>query len=1196
MVAKTTRIGRTAHEMAQSQREISVSEFFVKNRHLLGFDNPLKALLTTVKEGVDNALDACEEAGILPDVTVEITLASEASAAASAGTPAAPEVLCGFTGEVRAEPNGNGSATGNGHAAPATGADTEPGLFQRTLFDDEGEVSEEEEAARAAAAASRGVTKKTSRGVTAPPERYVVAIEDNGPGIVEAQIGKIFGKLLYGSKFHRLRQSLTADQPVLVERAGRVEWLPIGSLVDSYLRDGDEVADVTGCTLRVPAFDHASGRYAWRPVSHVIRHARANEVLEVRTEGGKSVRVTGCHSLFTFDPAELRVREVEARALRLGDYIVAPKRLPAASAASHVNLIDHLPHEALAKRWIYVYGIPAETLDRLCDGAAEVHQRDAQGRSRRYRRLNGRDGRSAVVLDDSFAQYRAKGFLPGHLVKALGLEQDCADARLRTYHHGVAVETPVTWELTSTLMRFLGLYVAEGHADRRQAAFTFGAKETDLVDEVVATARVLGLSTTVERRPRNAVRVKLFGGAIDLLLQTWCGSGARQKRVPAFVFSASKELRQHFLDGLYLGDGHRVRGRDVLMLGTTSRMLTAEVETLWLMQGVVASRNGPFRHRGLGREPSISWRLDVHGADIDASHVYRAEATRAGTNRYRMFPTSRASLLAPSRFTRIQPERESFLRAAGLGTGPAGTAKSACILEAAEPELPYAMEDFAALCDERVTRHLPDHLVAMGYFQVEGEDYVATEKVECLRREIDAVLRFDASDLCLLRVVSVDEVHDGGEFVYDLSVPGFENFVAGNGAIACHNSRGQQGIGISAAGMYGQLTTGRPVRILSRISSKKKAHYMEVNLDLQRNQPEIRGAQDRDWDKPHGTRVEIELEAKYQKGQRSVDTYLRATALANPHVTIRYRDPDGQWTVFERASQQLPAEPKEVKPHPYGVELGMLLQMLKVSEHQKLGPFLENEFSRVSKKAADEICALANLNRTTWTTRVAREEAAALHAALGKVKLLNPPTDCISPIGEGLLIDSLTREYPDSFLRAVTRAPSVYRGNPFQIEVALAYGKGVTGDGQATVLRFANRVPLLYQQGACAITKAVQSVPWRNYGVEQPRGSLPLGPMVLVVHLASVWVPFTSESKEAVAHYPEILKELRLAVMDCGRSLGIHLRRAKREIDALKKRDYIAKYIPKISQALQGILEFDDGERDRTTTQLVEILNRSRNL
>ena len=148
----------------------------------------------------------------------------------------------------------------------------------------------------------------------------------------------------------------------------------------------------------------------------------------------------------------------------------------------------------------------------------------------------------------------------------------------------------------------------------------------------------------------------------------------------------------------------------------------------------------------------------------------------------------------------------------------------------------------------------------------------------------------------------------------------------------------------------------------------------------------------------------------------------------------------------------------------------------------------------------------------------------------------------------------------------------------------------------ATLFRFANRVPLLYQQGACAVNKAVLSCPWRNYHVEQSRGALPGGPLLVFVHLASVWVPFTSESKEAIAHYPEILKEIRLAVMECGRQLGLHLSRQRRLADAQKKKDYIAAYLPHIVAALTEILSLDEKAQKSATKNLTEILEKSREI
>ena len=207
-----------------------------------------------------------------------------------------------------------------------------------------------------------------------------------------------------------------------------------------------------------------------------------------------------------------------------------------------------------------------------------------------------------------------------------------------------------------------------------------------------------------------------------------------------------------------------------------------------------------------------------------------------------------------------------------------------------------------------------------------------------------------------------------------------------------------------------------------------------------------------------------------------------------------------------------------------------------------------------------------------------------------------PPTNCLSPIGEELIEKTLNRNFQADQIFSVTRSPTVYRGNPFQIEVGLAYGGDLPGDDLANVYRFANRVPLQYEAGACAIQNAVISVPWKNYEVQQSRGALPSGPIAVMVHIASVWVPYTSESKKAVAHYDEILKEIRLAVMEVGRKLAVHLRRRRREADAARKRDYIKSYIPEIGIALQEILGLSDPQRSKVMESLADVLERSRKL
>lgn len=436
-------------------------------------------------------------------------------------------------------------------------------------------------------------------------------------------------------------------------------------------------------------------------------------------------------------------------------------------------------------------------------------------------------------------------------------------------------------------------------------------------------------------------------------------------------------------------------------------------------------------------------------------------------------------------------------------------------------------------------------------------------------------------------------------------------------------SRGQQGIGISAAVMYGQLTTGKPARIVSRTGKRAEAHEFFLSVDTAHNKPDIHEKQSIAWDKEHGTRVEIEMEARYQKGMRSVDMYLKQTAIANPHLTLHYVDPGQERVTYERSTKELPAAVEEIKPHPHGVELGRLIGMLKETSARTLSGFLQEEFSRVGPKVALDICKGAKVSEKAYPTRIAREEASALHTSIQATRIMAPSTSCIAPIGEALVLSGLKKEIEADFYFACARPPSVYRGNPFVIEVGVAYGKpggvglDVTLEGRIVkkeksaaatedlvgaadepvrVLRYANRVPLLHQQSACAITKAVIATDWKRYGLQQPKGALPIGPMALFVHIASVWVPFTSESKEAIASYEEIAKEIRLGLQECGRRLGTYVRKGKRLRAEFEKRGYIEKYIPHIGIALQEILDLDDSERDSTVATLDDVLQRSRKI
>src|SRR5437870_143167 len=432
-------------------------------------------------------------------------------------------------------------------------------------------------------------------------------------------------------------------------------------------------------------------------------------------------------------------------------------------------------------------------------------------------------------------------------------------------------------------------------------------------------------------------------------------------------------------------------------------------------------------------------------------------------------------------------------------------------------------------------------------------------------------------------------VTDNGPGIIRQQIPRiFAKLLYGSKFHRLRMSRGQQGIGISAAGMYGQLTTGKPVQIISRTSARAPAHYFEVQIDTKKNEPLILEKKQIAWESQRGTQVTMEVEGRYQKGRASVDEYVEQTIIAKPHVKLTYLTPEGDTKEYPRTYHELPPAPREIKPHPYGIELGMLLKMLQDTKSHSLSGFLASDFSRVSPRLAADICKAAGLSARARPRDIHGQASETLYKAIQSTKIMAPPTNCLSPVGEKAILSGLYQQIKGEFYTAVSRPPAVYRGNPFVIEAGLAYGRGpehgdesqeskpialAEGETQendhelARLIRYANRVPLLYQQSACVIYKSVLDTTWRNYGVSQSRGALPSGPMVVFAHMASVWVPFTSESKEAIADYDEIRKEITLALRECGRRLGAFLRRRDRAHSEFRRRNIFELYIEEVVES-----------------------------
>ena len=617
-------------------------------------------------------------------------------------------------------------------------------------------------------------------------------------------------------------------------------------------------------------------------------------------------------------------------------------------------------------------------------------------------------------------------------------------------------------------------------------------------------------------------------------------------------------------------------------------------------------------------------------------------------------------------------------------------------------------------------------------------------------------------------------VEDNGPGITREQVPKvFGKLLYGSRFHKREQNRGQQGIGISAAVLYSQLTSGKAAKITSRTQGQETARYFELVIDTDENEPEVRQESETTWDRPHGTRIELEMEAN-MRARQALHDYVAQTAVVNPHARIELREPGlDEPLKFERATDQLPAETAEIRPHPHGVELGQLLKLLDATDSYSVSGFLQEEFTRVGTKTArnvadafrdrhfgremswtpprDDGAALeaavreAVANKTSeataafaegvaatlrasdrashgdvtravdetadeveaeydetfgatvrenavdaaWTAltdperlradcyrlvddatskrkdddavealaeRLAekfpeddrhrathetlnayvdraadpveeahdevfgdtarenvveacwaametvedemprvravageRDAASGLLEAMRATDILAPPTDCLAPITAALVEEGLRKEYDAEFYTAVTRDAEVHGGDPFVVEAGIAYGGALDSEGAVDLLRFANRVPLVYQRGACAITDVTKRIDWRNYELTQPGGSgMPQGPAVVLVGVASTNVPFTSESKDAVANVPEIEDEIELAVREAARDLKSHLKRRQSLDKRRRKREVLSEILPEMADKVATVTE---RERPNVERALARIMN-----
>ena len=301
-------------------------------------------------------------------------------------------------------------------------------------------------------------------------------------------------------------------------------------------------------------------------------------------------------------------------------------------------------------------------------------------------------------------------------------------------------------------------------------------------------------------------------------------------------------------------------------------------------------------------------------------------------------------------------------------------------------------------------------------------------------------------------------------------------------------SRGQQGLGCSGCVLLSQMTTGKPARVIScyKEGDEIKGVKMKFQMDVENNRGILMEREDYPAE---STGVCIELQFKdvsYSLAEQGAFEYIRRTMIGNPHAKITFRDPSGHKYIFKRAADVVPVQPKEVLPHPKGVSADDLMTMAKNTDSRRYKSMLTSSLSRMSAKRVDEIAEMTGIDMNKRPKAMTFPEAEAIVHCFKKMKFMAPPTDGLIPIGSEQIEKGMKQILHPEFVTTITRKPVTYAGGvSFIIEAGLAYGgnsgRVVNEKRKSEIMRFANRVPLTFDAGSCAITEALKSIDWKRY-------------------------------------------------------------------------------------------------------------------
>lgn len=928
-----------------------------------------------------------------------------------------------------------------------------------------------------------------------------------------------------------IENSFPFDEPILIRDNGRIELARIGELVERklcsgpYLRVGERYYARLAEGIEVLTLDKDL-KLTFKRVTAVFKHKSPRRLWRLTLQSGRTVRTTSAHNVFVLED-DLKVVSKETQSLKKGDSVIVPSSSDVSGNLCEIDILDEsLRLEKDEAKKIVVHGIARTYPPRL--SAAQVLLNTVIGETVSSDELQGKAAslglrkpenlihtlvRNGSLTISGRSLYKIESRLKGKRSYSIPKDWVHCDSvplnHLRTTPPPNLLESqlslsvkqgksrlPRTIPATKELMRILGYYTSEGSiSGDYKLTFSFGSHEmeTYVKDLVACIRKVFGREPVITLEHTSAVNVVLNDASLVFLFDKIFKVGRRsgEKRVPWVVFNSPREYVEEYLTAYVRGDGHvqTTKRNKKITLATSSRDLFTGLKFLLTLAG---------RHYSCSFSPAKKRVVNGKKTTFDSSYYIYVRQGITPESCSLPIEQYRKELLTKSKTTNLYNERvqKDWLKA-----------------NFAAEDLPESLRrivfsDAGAIGIKRIERVGADSEWVYD-ISVDGvERFIGGEAIALLHNSLDATELAGVLPDVFVRIIpessGVDapdprpyrlSVWDNGPGVDPQHVPSAFGKVFYGSKYILRQSRGMFGLGGTMTILYGQITSNKPVHVTTSADGKTK-YAFEMLIDIAENRPVVLKRQSSDAGGATGTRVDLVLEGDYLRASQKIIEYLKETALVASYANLTFIDPQGQVTFFERATNTLPAPPKETLPHPYGIDVEAFKRIVKLSEEETLQDFMVKHFHRVGEKIATKFLAFAGMDPTQHPKKLNNLQVVAVVDALQRYpEFLQPDASCLSPVGEVILNAGIAKELQPEFSAVVTRPPSSYSGFPFLVEAGIAYGGKVLQQG-VKLLRFANRIPLLYDESSDVSFKVLnEEIDWRRYHVPQD------APVAVITHI-----------------------------------------------------------------------------------------------